>query len=436
MNGQQSSSLQHTQMMSMNKVPMLCRFGGNFIWESNKVYYKEGTNRIVHVDRAINYLNLLSKALEICKLTDVSSIKYKYPGQDLDSLVSIEDDDDVSNMMEAFLCSSDPIHLFVFGAQKLSIPIPIPSNLMQNADSGNDESLLWDLHGSNGTLAHSSHNTNANNNDVSNVSNDLPEMDCLLMDNQELPCRVVDSCVNDMARMIPALKEGQEFEDSNTFLNTEHAICSNFEYKRTKSSMFYYKVKCIKDNCSWRIYACKLLGKPTFKVESLKGNHTCIAANESTVSSKRKRRQASRIWIAGLVKDRLQKNLRCTPKDIVDEISQKYGIKVSYDKAWRGKELTLNEMDFEPIVQALCKKIEMTNPGSTAKLDRSLDNSLRLFVAYKAAIHGFKQACRPIVFLECAEIEGKHRGTRLFAFAMDAEHNRFPISCAFVESEK
>ncbi|XP_058103546.1 uncharacterized protein LOC131247121 [Magnolia sinica] len=418
-------------MMSKNKMSVLRKFGGNFIWEANKVYYKGDTNRIVCVDRGIDYINLLPKVCGICQFTDISSIKYKYPGLDLDSLVSIENDDDVSNMMEAFPQSSEPIQLFVFCDQKSSIPIVNANFLMQNADNGNDQASLWDLHESSGTLVPSSHNTNVNNNYLPSASNNLCKVDCLLMDNQ-----VVNSCVNDMPKIMSVLKEGQEFEDANAFHKAlrEYAKRSNFEYKRTRSGSGRYQAKCIKDNCSWRIHAWKLPDKPTFKIKSLKGDHTCNVVNESTMSNTRTHRQASRKWIADLVKDRLQKKLCCTPKDIVDEISREYGIKVSYDKAWRGKELAVKARNLITTLMEICEEIQRTNPGSTAKLCRSSDNSLRLFVAYKAAIHGFKQACRPVLRLDYLKIEGKCRGVWLFAMAIDAEDVGFPVSYAFVES--
>ncbi|XP_058103919.1 uncharacterized protein LOC131247947 isoform X2 [Magnolia sinica] len=365
-----SSSLQYTQMMSTNKVRVLCRFGGNFICDSNKVYYKGGTNRIAHVDRAINYLTLLSKVCGICKLTVVSSIKYKPPGLDLESLVPIENDNDVSNMMEAFPQSSEPIHLYVFVVQNLSITIPIPSNMMQNADTGNVQVSLRDLHGSNETLGPSSPNINANNDDVPSASNDLRETDCLLM----------DSCVNDMPKMMLILKEGQEFEDANAFYKalSEYAIRWNFQYKQTGSGGGHYQAKCIKGDCSWRIHACKLPDKLTFKIKSLQGNHTCNAANESTMSNTTTHRQASRKQIAALDEDRLQKNMHCTPKDIVDGISRECGIKLSNDSAWRGKELALKELHCEQSITPLttiCEEIQTTNTGSTTKISSSLQHT-------------------------------------------------------------
>ncbi|XP_058102720.1 uncharacterized protein LOC131246519 isoform X2 [Magnolia sinica] len=253
--------------MSTNKVVLLCRLGGEFIWESSNVYYKGGTNRIVHVDRAINYLNLLCKVCGICKLTDISSIQYKYPGLDLDSLVLIENDDDISNMMNAFPQSNEPIHLFILCAQNPLIPVAIPSNLMQNADTGSAQASLQDLHVGYKALASSLHNVDANNHDVPSASNDL------------------NNPINNTQKVMLDLKEGQEFEDVNAFHKAlkEYAKRSNFQYKRTRSGGGHFQAKCIKDDCLWCIRACKLLDKPIFKIKFLKGNHTCNVANKPTM---------------------------------------------------------------------------------------------------------------------------------------------------------
>ncbi|XP_058101667.1 uncharacterized protein LOC131245908 [Magnolia sinica] len=327
-----TNSFLFTPVMSTNKVPVLCRFGGDFVQESSQVYYVGGMNRIIHVDQAINYVNLLSIVRGICQLTDIS-IKYKYPDLDLDSIVSIQNDSDVSNMIAAFSQSSNPIQLFVFCAQQRSISTANPSNLTQIASDGNDQAMLRGIYESNEPLASCSHDTKANNDDVPSASNDL-------MDDKKKA-----SSFNEMLKMTPVLKEGQEFEDVNAFHKAlrEYAIRSNFEYKRTKSGHGSFQAKCTTDDCLWRIHARQLPQKPTFKIKSLKENHTCNAVNEST-SNTRTHRHASSKWIAGLVKDRIQKKLTCTPKDIVDEIRREYGIKVTYDKAWRGKELALKEI--------------------------------------------------------------------------------------------
>ncbi|KAL5985590.1 hypothetical protein ACLOJK_027576 [Asimina triloba] len=61
--------------MEENTVPLLSRFGGDFVWKPGEVHYKGGENRIIRVDRAINYANLLCKVHQTCKSPDVNSIK-------------------------------------------------------------------------------------------------------------------------------------------------------------------------------------------------------------------------------------------------------------------------------------------------------------------------------------------------------------------------
>ncbi|XP_058101216.1 uncharacterized protein LOC131245642 [Magnolia sinica] len=95
-------------------------------------------------------------------------------------------------------------------------------------------------------------------------------------------------------------------------------------------------------------------------------------------------------------------------------------------------------MHFElsyPNLRMLCKDIEMTNPGSMTKLSRSSDNSLRLFIACKAAICCFKKACQPVVRLDRMKMKGEYLGEWILASAIDATCDDFLVSYAFVESE-
>ncbi|KAI3709358.1 hypothetical protein L2E82_39118 [Cichorium intybus] len=81
------------------------------------------------VDRSINYANLLSKLNGLCEYNFEIRLRYKLPGQDLDALVSIFDDDDVENMMfeyDLLRCMSPTpprLRLFVFFA--VAPPTPV-----------------------------------------------------------------------------------------------------------------------------------------------------------------------------------------------------------------------------------------------------------------------------------------------------------------------
>ncbi|XXG58710.1 hypothetical protein AAC387_Pa04g0951 [Persea americana] len=106
-------------MPENDEVAILCNYGGNF--GSGNTVYEGGTRRLTFVSRSIKLKELLLKVNEICMPTLISSIKYGYPGLSLDaSLISILNDDDVSNMMKVFPQSATPIQLYAIQLQSPS----------------------------------------------------------------------------------------------------------------------------------------------------------------------------------------------------------------------------------------------------------------------------------------------------------------------------
>lgn len=86
------------------KVKLLCTFGGDFVREQGKPFYLGGKTRLVSIDRSSSYRSLISKMAEVCD-GDSSSIdvRYQLPDGSLDHrLISVENDDDVRNMIEEF----------------------------------------------------------------------------------------------------------------------------------------------------------------------------------------------------------------------------------------------------------------------------------------------------------------------------------------------
>ncbi|XP_057545534.1 uncharacterized protein LOC130824510 [Amaranthus tricolor] len=84
------------------RVKFLCSFGGS-IWprpQDGKLRYVGGETRIVSVPRDVGYEELMNRMRE---LYDAAAIlKYQQPDEDLDALVSVVNDDDVTNMMEEY----------------------------------------------------------------------------------------------------------------------------------------------------------------------------------------------------------------------------------------------------------------------------------------------------------------------------------------------
>lgn len=84
------------------RVKFLCSFSGSILPrpQDGKLRYVGGETRIVGVPRDISYEELMGKMRDIYEGAVV--LKYQQPDEDLDALVSVVNDDDVTNMMEEY----------------------------------------------------------------------------------------------------------------------------------------------------------------------------------------------------------------------------------------------------------------------------------------------------------------------------------------------
>ncbi|CAD5335163.1 unnamed protein product [Arabidopsis thaliana] len=85
-----------------HRVKFLCSFLGSILPrpQDGKLRYVGGETRIVSVNRDIRYEELMSKMREL--YDGAAVLKYQQPDEDLDALVSVVNDDDVTNMMEEY----------------------------------------------------------------------------------------------------------------------------------------------------------------------------------------------------------------------------------------------------------------------------------------------------------------------------------------------
>ncbi|KAL4304282.1 hypothetical protein GQ457_10G005290 [Hibiscus cannabinus] len=84
------------------RLKFLCSFLGSILPrpQDGKLRYVGGETRIVSLPRDISYEELMSKMRELYDGAVV--LKYQQPDEDLDALVSVVNDDDVTNMMEEY----------------------------------------------------------------------------------------------------------------------------------------------------------------------------------------------------------------------------------------------------------------------------------------------------------------------------------------------
>ncbi|KAI3811408.1 hypothetical protein L1987_21130 [Smallanthus sonchifolius] len=110
------------------RVKILCSFNGSILPrpQDGKLRYVGGESRILSVPRDIGFEELMARMKEL--FDGASVLKYKQPDEDLDALVSVVNDDDVTNMMEEFdkLGPGDGfarLRVFLFSNSELDDPL-------------------------------------------------------------------------------------------------------------------------------------------------------------------------------------------------------------------------------------------------------------------------------------------------------------------------
>ncbi|XAR73032.1 hypothetical protein NMG60_11019883 [Bertholletia excelsa] len=103
------------------KVKLMCSYGGKITPRphDNQLSYVGGDTKILAVDRNIKHSDLAARIATLCDNAGVC-FKYQLPGEDLDALITVTNDDDLEHMMHEYdrLCSESPkpprLRLFLF----------------------------------------------------------------------------------------------------------------------------------------------------------------------------------------------------------------------------------------------------------------------------------------------------------------------------------
>ncbi|CAA2999413.1 chromatin modification-related eaf-1-like isoform X2 [Olea europaea subsp. europaea] len=131
--------------MNSNKVKLMCSYGGKIQPRptDHQLSYIGGDIKILTVDRNINFSEMTAKLNSLCNINKNSEvcIKYQLPGEDLDSLVSLINDEDVEHMMVEYdrmlTISTKPVRLrlFIFHISSPRIPYANPGNKNSDPDT-------------------------------------------------------------------------------------------------------------------------------------------------------------------------------------------------------------------------------------------------------------------------------------------------------------
>ncbi|XP_020227220.1 uncharacterized protein LOC109808579 [Cajanus cajan] len=87
------------------KAKFMCSYGGKIQprTHDNQLSYVGGDTKILAVDRSIKFTTFLSKLAAVCDTPPQElTFKYQLPGEDLDALISVTNDDDLEHMMHEY----------------------------------------------------------------------------------------------------------------------------------------------------------------------------------------------------------------------------------------------------------------------------------------------------------------------------------------------
>ncbi|WVZ82437.1 hypothetical protein U9M48_029701, partial [Paspalum notatum var. saurae] len=189
------------------------------------------------------------------------------------------------------------------------------------------------------------------------------------------------------------------------------------EFRVVKSSPQVYDVKCIRDDCPFRVHAY-MEKYDTFWSVSRIEHHTCILEELEV-----QHRNLTADFVAQHMYSKIVNNPGYEPKSIINSIEDDFQYKISYSKAYRAKQKALEMRwgtyeasyhNLPRVLHTLCQR----NPGSYFEIkhynlpeDPTKRVLQRAFFALAACINAF-QICRPVLCIDgtflTREVQGHH----------------------------
>ncbi|RVW55921.1 hypothetical protein CK203_078774 [Vitis vinifera] len=384
--------------MAAKKVIAICQSGGEFVTNKDgSLSYNGGEAYAIDVDQQTQLSDFKLEVAEMfnCSI-DTMSIKYFLP-DNKKTLITISKDKDLKRMAHVV---QDAYFRVQFGAQL---------HTMVRFLSGS-----WcDARSSRTTVSEAVVPAVAPVDAVVDMTHAIDKVDMDMANYTHSDNAPVIS--NDDKHQ----KAAQQWENTITGVDQSHRVT----------------VKCKSQGCPWRIYASRLSTTQLICIKKMHTTHTCEGAIVKAGY------RATRGWVGTIIKEKLKVSPNYKPKDIADDIKREYGIQLNYSQAWRAKEIAREQLQgsYKEAYSQLpffCEKIKETNPGSFATFETKEDSSFhRLFISFHAAISGFQQGCRPLLFLDSTPLNSKYQGMLLTATAADGDDGVFPVAFAVVDAE-
>nr|CAI44652.1 OSJNBa0096F01.20 [Oryza sativa Japonica Group] len=218
------------------------------------------------------------------------------------------------------------------------------------------------------------------------------------------------------------------------------AVSLQREFRVVKSTNYVYEVRCMKEDCPWRVHAYKGKWNDYWKV-SIVTEHKCYLQGV-----KKYHRNITSAFVASEMYSSVVGNIGFEPKSIIRHIENKFKYTISYAKAWRTKQKIIEmrygtfEASYDNLPRLLATIAQRNNNmyydlhTFTSVDDRTKSVLQRAFFSLGACINAFVH-CRPVLCIDGTFMTGKYRGQILTAIGCDGNNQVLPMAFAFVESE-
>lgn len=233
------------------------------------------------------------------------------------------------------------------------------------------------------------------------------------------------------------LFEGNTFKDKDQLkLYLKMAkLEDGFEYKTQKSHPSHLYVKCVDQDCSWSLRACRMKSICWFKIQKMNDVHSC----SKNVNMTRKMKGVGSA-LGKIFEDKFYDRLY-TPNKLIEDVRKRFGRTISYKQAWvgckRGVELNRGSPDesYQYLV-GYSHMLEKHNPGTVTVIKTDESEVFQYyFMALGVCLEGFRTCSRPAFAVDGTHLEGERKGVLLSAIGYDANEQLYPIAFGIVDSE-
>ncbi|XVF31529.1 hypothetical protein REPUB_Repub16aG0153500 [Reevesia pubescens] len=427
--------------MAAKKIIAICQAGGEFETDKDgSLSYRGGDAHAIDVDDQMKFNDFKMEVSEMfnCSINTMY-IKYFLPGNKK-TLITVSNDKDLKRMIR-FHGDSVTADVYIIMEEVISPDVSnMPGSrssrttlseavlsLDPTVDVVDDTTQLNIALGASLDIGDDVNHIDAHIDLVPEISYILP----LAVSASEKHAKVSQQWQNIITGVGQRFSGVQEFRESLR----KYAIANQFAFRYKKNDSHRVTVKCKAEGCPWRIHASRLSTTQLICIKKMNPTHNCEGADATTGH------QATRSWVASIIKEKLKVFPNYKPKDIVNDIKQEFGIQLNYFQAWRGKEIAKEQLqgsykDAYGQLPFFCDRIMETNPGSLATFTTKEDSSFhRLFISFHASLCGFLQGCRPLLFLDSIPLISKYQGMLLAATAADGDDSVFPVAFAVVDAE-